>query len=143
MHDLEGSAGMTDEKALSMAIREVQEAYEQLMNSFASGDSDEYFACFHHDASFVFPDEPLLEPRSAYRSAWSRWRSEGVLFTDVVADDVRVRVFGDTAVVTHRIATTVNVSGNTAVDRERESIIFARMAGRWLAVHEHLSPEPV
>ena len=134
---------MTDENALSMAIREVQEAYEQLMNSFASGDSDEYFACFHQDASFVFPDEPLLEPRSTYRSAWSRWRSEGVLFTDVVADDVRVRVFGDTAVVTHRIATTVNVRGKTTVDRERESIIFARMAGRWLAVHEHLSPEPV
>jgi len=56
---------------------------------------------------------------------------------------VRVRVFGDTAVVTHRIATTVDAGGETTVDHERESIIFARMAGQWLAVHEHLSPEPV
>lgn len=134
---------MTNEGVTSVAIHEVRQAYEQLMNSFSSGDSDEYFACFHQDASFVFPDEPLLEPRSTYRSAWSRWQREGVRFTDVVADDVRVRVFGDTAVVTHRIATTVNVRGKTTVDRERESIIFARLAGRWLAVHEHLSPEPV
>lgn len=134
---------MTERGAVSMATREVREAYEQLMNAFASGDSDEYFACFHQDASFLFPGEPLLEPRSTYRSAWSRWRSEGIRFTDVVADDVRVRVFGDTAVVTHRIATTVNASGRATIDRERESIIFARTAGRWLAVHEHLSSEAV
>ena len=123
----------------SMATSEVQEAYEQLMNAFAGGDLDEYFACFHEDASFLFPSEPLLEPRSAYRSAWSRWEREGVRFTDVVADDVRIRVFGSTAVVTHRIATTVTAGGKTTAERERESIIFASTAGRWLAVHEHLS----
>lgn len=134
---------MTDECGESMATREVRQAYERLMNAFASGDPNEYFACFHEDASFLFPGEPLLEPRSAYRSAWSRWEREGVRFTDVVADDVRVRAFGDTAVVTHRIATTVNAREKATVDRERESIIFARSADRWLAVHEHLSPEPV
>ena len=132
-----------DESAESMAIRDVEGAYEQLMNAFASGDSDKYFACFHQGASFLFPGEPLLEPRSTYRSAWSRWHDEGVTFTDVAADDVRIRVFGNTAVVTHRITTTVNAMGKTTVDRERESVCFARTAGRWLAVHEHLSPEPV
>jgi uncharacterized protein (TIGR02246 family) len=138
---------MADEGKRSLRTREVREAYERLMDAFASGAADEYFACFHDDASFLFPGEPLLEPRSAYRSAWSRWAAEGVRFTDVVTDDVRIRVFGDTAVVTHRIATTVDTGGTVAVDRERESIIFARTAGRWLAVHEHLSPadprEPV
>lgn len=134
---------MSDERAVSRAIREVREAYEQLMNAFADGDTDRYFACFHEDSWFVFPGEPVLEPRSTYRSAWSRWRDEGIRFTDVVADDVRMRVFGETAVVTHRIATTVTARGKATVDRERESIIFARTDGRWLAVHEHLSPEPV
>jgi uncharacterized protein (TIGR02246 family) len=131
---------MTDEGAKSTAINEVRNAYEHLMSTFASGDPDEYFACFHQDASFLFPGEPLLEPRSAYRSVWSGWQREGIQFTEVVADDVRVRVFGDTAVVTHRIATTVSAGGTATVDHERESIIFTRTARRWLAVHEHLSP---
>jgi uncharacterized protein (TIGR02246 family) len=123
-----------------VTIREVRQAYEKLMNAFISADSNEYFECFHEDASFLFPGEPLLEPRSAYRSAWSRWQSDGVRFTDVVADDVRVHVFGDTAIVTHRIDTTVEDGGAATIDRERESLIFARTAGRWLVVHEHLSP---
>ena len=131
---------MTVEGDESFHTREVREAYERLMDAFALGVTDEYFACFHEDASFLFPTEPLLEPRTAYRSAWLRWVDEGIRFTDVVTDDVRVRVFGDTAVVTHRIATTVDDGGKVTVDRERESIIFARTAGRWLAVHEHLSP---
>lgn len=131
---------MSDEESTSPDIRQVRDAYAQLMNAFASGDSDRYFACFHEDASFLFPGEPLLEPRSAYRSSWLRWQDEGVRFTEVVADDVRVRVFGDTAVVTHHIVTTVNAGGNATVDRERESIIFTRTAEGWLAIHEHLSP---
>jgi uncharacterized protein (TIGR02246 family) len=130
---------MNDEGAKSMSIGQVREAYEQLMSAFASGDPDTYFACFHEDASFLFPGEPQLEPLSAYRSAWSRWQREGIRFTDVVTDDVRVRLFGDTAVVTHRVATTISAGGKATVDRERESIIFARTGGRWLAVHEHLS----
>lgn len=130
---------MTDESSTSVALGHVREAYDRLMNAFTKGAADEYFACFHEDASFVFPGEPVLEPRAAYRSTWSRWEREGVRFTEVFADDVRIRVFGDTAVVTHRIATTVTTGGNPRVDHERESIIFARSAERWLAVHEHLS----
>jgi uncharacterized protein (TIGR02246 family) len=120
--------------------REVRLAYEDLMSAFASGDTAAYFAGFHEAASFIFPGEQLLESRSAYRTAWSRWHDDGVRFTDVVADDVRVRLFGETAVVTHRIATTVTSGGEVSVERERESIIFVRQGGRWLAVHEHLSP---
>jgi uncharacterized protein (TIGR02246 family) len=130
---------MIDGGAESSDTRAVREAYERLMNAFADGDPDGYFGCFHEDASFLFPGEPIMEPRSTYRSAWDRWEQEGVRFTDVVTEDVRVRVFGDTAVVTHRIASTVEAGGQTTVERERESIVFARAAGRWLAVHEHLS----
>jgi uncharacterized protein (TIGR02246 family) len=135
--------GMTDQSAKSMAVRDVRGTYERLMNAFASGDSEEYFACFHQDASFLFPGQPLLEPRSTYHSTWSSWRSDGIRSTDVVADDVRVRVFGDASVVMHRVATTVDTGGETTVDHERESIIFVWAAGRWLAVHEHLSRDPV
>lgn len=119
----------------------VREAYDRLVRAFASADTDEYFDCFHPDASFVFSGEPVMDSREAYRSAWLQWQREGVRFTDVVTDDVRVRVIGTTAVVTHRIQTTVEAEGESSVDLERETIVFSNVSGRWTAVHEHLSAD--
>ena len=127
---------MNDERD---AVTQVQEAYERLMRAFSSANTDEYFDCFHEDASFVFPGEPVLDSLDSYRSTWSRWQEEGVRFTEVVADDLRIHVVGTSAIVTHRIRTTVEADGTTTVDRERETIVFSRIGGRWLAVHEHLS----
>jgi hypothetical protein len=76
------------------AISRVREAYERLMTAFSSADTDTYFECFHAGSSFVFPCESVFDSRDAYRSAWLRWQREGVRFTDVVADDIRVRVIG-------------------------------------------------
>lgn len=132
---------MIDEDPNAVVVSQVREAYGRLMSAFSSGSTDEYFECFHEDASFIFPREALLEPRSAYHAAWSQWQREGVRFTDVVADDIRVRVFGETAVVTHRLRTTVAVQEHETIDRERESIVFTHVGARWLAVHEHLSAE--
>ncbi len=123
------------------ATSQVREVYERLMNAFAQADTDRYFECFHERASFVFPGEEVLDSRSAYHAAWLQWQREGQRFTDVVATDVRIRVFGSTAILTHRIQTTVEAQGETSVDRERESIVFSEIGGRWVAIHEHLSPD--
>lgn len=123
------------------ALVEVRAAYDRLMDAFARASTDEYFDCFHEDASFVFPGEAVLDSRDAYRSTWSRWQDEGVRFEDVIADDIRIRVIGTTAVVTHSIQTTVVAEGSSSVERERETIVFSNVGDRWLAVHEHLSPQ--
>ena len=122
-------------------VSEVRDAYDRLMAAFARADTDRYFDCFDAAASFVFPGEPLLDSRAEYREAWQRWEREGLRFTDVRADDVRVRVLGSTAIVTHRIETTMTMNEEESVDRERESIVFSKIGGRWLAVHEHLSAD--
>ncbi len=132
---------MIDEDPTAVIVSQVRDAYGRLMDAFREGNTDAYFGCFHEEASFIFPGEALLEPRSAYRAVWSGWQQEGVRFTDVVADDIRVRVFGETAVVTHHLRTTVAVGEHETVDRERESIVFAHVGDRWLAVHEHLSAD--
>ena len=108
---------MRDRSVDPAAISQVREAYDRLISAFASADTDKYFDCFHEDASFVFPGEAVLDSRAAYHSTWSRWKLEGLQFTDVVADDVRVRVIGATAVVTHHIETTTVVDGKASVDR--------------------------
>ena len=53
-----------------------------------------------------------------------------------------IQVFGDVAVFTHRVRTTVSTHEGEAVLHERETIVFAQREGRWLGVHEHLSPDP-
>jgi ketosteroid isomerase-like protein len=43
---------------------------------------------------------------------------------------------------TQPVAARVATNAAEEALRERVTIVFARRAGRWLAVHEHLSPMP-
>jgi len=58
------------------------------------------------------------------------------------SSDQRVQLLGQTAIFTHSVRTEVSIKGATSTLRERETIVFERRGGRWLGVHEHLSPEP-
>ncbi len=127
------------------AVEEVRAAAETLVAAFGRGDLDAYFDCFSADATFLFHSTDALLPSTAdYRCEWARWEDEqdfGVL--ECATSDTVVRLHGDTAVLTHRVRTTVTASGATSVLHERETIVFRRQDdGRWLAVHEHLSPAP-
>ena len=54
-----------------------------------------------------------------------------------------VDLYGDVAVFTHDVCTTTSTSEAEETLLERETIIFRRVAdGRWVGVHEHLSPQP-
>lgn len=127
------------------AVEEVRQAAATLVAAFGRGDLEAYFDCFSTDATFLFHSTDALLPSTAdYRCEWKRWEDEqrfGVL--DCTTSDTEVRLHGDTAVLTHRVRTTVTSSGVTSVLQERETIVFRRQDdGRWLAVHEHLSPAP-
>jgi len=56
---------------------------------------------------------------------------------------VRIQRVGDVAVFIHDVRTEVSTRAGAQTSLERETIVFARQEdGRWLAVHEHLSPTP-
>jgi ketosteroid isomerase-like protein len=40
------------------------------------------------------------------------------------------------------VTTVVGGTGGEQTLHERETIVFRREASRWVAVHEHLSPQP-
>ena len=124
---------------------EVRRAAEALVSAFGSGDLDAYFGCFADDATFLFhTTDRLLTSTEAYRREWARWAAEdGFRVLDCTTTDSVVQVLGETAVLTHRVRTTVATDEGESVLHERETIVFARQDdGRWLAVHEHLSPAP-
>ena len=127
------------------AEREVLTAAEALVQAFASGDSAAYFACFVPEATFVFHTTPTrLESRAAYEALWAQWvEQDAFAVVSCVSTDRRVQLLGpDAAVFTHDVATVVDVGGSREELAERETIVFARRDGAWLAVHEHLSPAP-
>ena len=96
----------------SQSARQVLEAADRLVAAFGEGRVDDYFACFHPEATFIF------------------YTAEG-----------RVQDLGDTAVFTHDVRTHLSTFSGEETLHERETIVFARQEdGNWLAVHEHLSP---
>ena len=126
------------------AEAEVRRAAHALVAAFGRGDLEEYFACFAEDASFLLHTaDALLRSTADYRSEWDEWDAEqGFRVLGCATTDTDIRLHGDTAVLTHRVSTTVAASGTRSVLHERETIVFRRQGdGRWLAVLEHLSPE--
>jgi ketosteroid isomerase-like protein len=123
---------------------EVRRAAAALVSAFGSGDVETYFACFAEDATFLFhTTDRLLTSTAEYRQEWARWVAEdGFRVLGCTTSDTVLQMLGDTAVLTHRVRTTAATHAGTEALRERETIVFARRDGRWIGVHEHLSPDP-
>ena len=123
---------------------DVRRAAHALVSAFGSNDTEAYFACFADDATFLFhTTDRLLASTDEYRQEWARWVAEdGFRVVDCVTEGTAVQMLGETAVLTHRVRTTVAGKAGTDVLEERETIVFTLRDDRWLGVHEHLSPAP-
>lgn len=126
--------------------QQVLDAAAELVAAFGAHDTGAYFGSFDPAATFVFHthDEPLRS-RAAYEQLWASWeREDGFHVVSCASADQHVQLLGeDVGVFTHRVHTVVRTSGGEEALDERETIVFQRDAeGQWMAVHEHLSPEP-
>lgn len=122
---------------------DVGSAADLLVSAFASHDVSGYFAAFDPEATFLFHSSPnLLGSRAEYETEWAAWEAEGFRVLGCETRDRRIDVVSaDVAVMTHRVRT--RLAGVDDVQCERETIVFRRGTdGAWLAVHEHLSPDP-
>jgi ketosteroid isomerase-like protein len=127
----------------SQSARQVLEAADRLVAAFGEGRVDDYFACFHPEATFVFyTAERRLESTAEWRELWDRLvREEDFRVLECLSREGRVQDLGDTAVFTHDVRTHLSTFSGEETLHERETIVFARQEdGNWLAVHEHLSP---
>jgi ketosteroid isomerase-like protein len=121
----------------------VLRAAAALVAAFGEHRTADYFAAFAPDATFVFHDAPApLPDRAAYEAAWASWEADGFRVQGCATSDTAVQLVAPgVAVLTHAVRTTL--AGADAPTAERETIVFRREDdGRWLAVHEHLSPAP-
>jgi ketosteroid isomerase-like protein len=123
---------------------DVLAAAAAIVAAFGRHDPEAYFALFDPAATFVFHTTlQRLEDRAAYRREWAGWESDlGFRVRSCTSSDPRVQLLGDTAVFTHSVRTVLSTHEGESTLDERETIVFQRRDGRWIAVHEHLSPLP-
>ena len=123
---------------------EVCAAAAALIAAFEANDREGYFSFFTPRASFIFHAVPfVMESRAAYEVEYDRWvREEGFKVLECTSTHQHADVFGDNAVFTHETFTRVQTHAGESTCHERETIVFTRQDGTWLAVHEHLSLLP-
>ena len=123
--------------------REVRETYEGLVASFREGRLDEKFAYFADDAT-VADGGRWFGSLDEYRSGWDRWLAEQGGFVPPLSVDTRIlklRLFGDAAVLIHSIDSRQRTNSGEERELEIETIVFGRQPdGRWLVVHQQISP---
>ncbi len=125
---------------------QVLAAAQNLLAAFGANRRDEYFACFAEGATFIFyTTSNVLGSRAAFEAEWNRWvREDGFAVLDCTSREQTVQMVGDDAAIfTHSVSTRARSQGEARTSDERETIVFRREEdGRWLAIHEHLSPTP-
>jgi uncharacterized protein (TIGR02246 family) len=122
---------------------EVGAAADALVGAFGAHDPEGYFAAFDPEATFMFyTTDRLLASRSEWESEWAELEASGFRVERCTTENRRIDVINaDVAILTHTVRT--KIAGEPDAVRERETIVFRRGAdGRWLAIHEHLSPDP-
>jgi ketosteroid isomerase-like protein len=123
---------------------EVIAASKAIVEAFGRDEPGTYFALFDPAATFIFYTTPQrLESRAAYEEEWATWRREwGFRVRSCTSSEQRVQVLDDVAILTHFVRTEITTTQGDTTLQERETIVFSRKQGKWIAVHEHLSPRP-
>jgi len=128
----------------SAIVHEVIEASKAIISAFGADDPETYFKLFDPEATFIFYTTlDRLGNRAAYQKEWASWRRDlGFRVESCKSSNQLVQLFGDVAILTHFVQTEITTHAGTEHFDERETIVFHRIKGRWVAVHEHLSPLP-
>ena len=129
--------------AKNSSARSVMVAARKLIRAFSRHDRTEYFRAFSPDARFIFHTHSAVLPtRMDYEKLWARWEIDlGFKVLGCASSEQSVQMLGNTAIFQHRVVTTIGTKEGVSQADERETIVFMRTAGgKWLAVHEHLSP---
>ena len=123
---------------------DVLAAAAAIVDDFGHHRNSQYFAGFDTVATSMF--YTLTEPlnsRAEYETLWAQWEAnDGFRVHGCRSSKQKVQELGDSAAVfTHLVESDVEFGGEVSTITERETIVFEKRAGAWVAVHEHLSPE--
>lgn len=118
---------------LTATFVDIEEAFNRAM---VSNDTARIGACVMDDWALVTPEVGIVS-----RARLLHLIESGELSHDTMTKDVvRVRAYGDTAVVTARGQNTGMFRGQRISADEWVTDVYRRLDGRWLCVLTHLTP---
>lgn len=124
-------------------LNEVLAAAAKIVDDFGHHRTTDYFSGFSSDATFMFyAHTERLNSRAEYEKLWAKWENEeGFKVHGCRSSKQLVQLIGqESAVFTHLVSSDIEFAGEVSTVGERETIVFSKVSGTWLAVHEHLSP---
>jgi len=116
--------------------RELQTVENNWTNALVENDADQI-------ARFMSDDWVIIGPQG---NVIDRARFLGVIksgdlsHSAMTSDDCRVRLYGDTALVTAQTRSAGNFKGQTFATHERATSVFVRTNGHWQCVLTQLTP---
>jgi ketosteroid isomerase-like protein len=99
------------------------------------GDVDALDGLWADDLTVAVPNMPVMTKENAIGIA----RSARLKFKRYQTSDIRIRLYGDAAVVTGQVERTRELNGRDVEDKWRFTKVYIRHAGRWQVVAWHAS----
>jgi len=123
----------TTKVAESAAAREVLEMKRQYDVALMRADSGWFEKAFVDDYLLILGDATTYTKSEYIRQLTSR----ELIWDTATGQDERVRIYGDTAVVTGRFSGKGRLNGKPFTTDERFTSVWIKRNGRWRAVSEH------
>lgn len=99
------------------------------------GDAETLDGLWSEQCVMTVPDMPVMTKAEAI----GVWRSGRMKFQRYETSDIRIRVYGDAAVVTGRLRRARNANGRDVEDDWQFTKVYVRRAGTWQVVAWHAS----
>jgi uncharacterized protein (TIGR02246 family) len=139
-----GSGWVQRAETKEAAAEEIAGLLEKHKTDYLTGDADAWAALYAEDATFI-GGQRNLQTRQAIRDSFAR------LFKDfptrtVNVSDLRIRVYNEATTSATAIINADNKgtrsggSGGLVNTNNRESVVWAKIQGKWLIVNHQTSP---
>ena len=123
--------------------REVWKTLRELNDTWTKGSPEELKNYFHVDMVALTPtDKNRREGREACVADWVEFAKAAKIHSWKEIDP-KIQIYGDVAVVTYYFDISFEKGGQTINFGGRDMFVFVKEGGRWWAVADHFSPNPI
>ena len=132
---LAASASSLPQSTHDADVKELERLEVVWNEAHERGDSNALEALWADDLEVAVPKMPVMTKTEVLSFA----RSGRMKFSHYATSELRVRVYGDAAVVTGRLQRTRTLNGNELSDDWRFTKTYVRETGKWRVVSFHAS----
>ncbi len=115
---------------MNLATQQLQDAEGTWVKALVTSNADLLAGLIDDEFSFIGPDGQF-EDRDAYLAGYRAMRAQGVRVDSIDMDDVKIRVTGDTGVVTGRVVAKVTFQEQHIVEDVRFTRVYQRRGTAW------------